>query len=145
MENKNPTVKELDDLVEAISKQRAKIEEMEKLVSVENVKLAGLEQKAGSYLDELERDSYKSPHGTISMREEWRFSLPQTDEDKQAFFEHLRSKGLFDKLATIHSQSYNSYIKAEWAIAKDEGWGMEFKLPGVPEPKFFRKVSLRKA
>lgn len=139
-----PTVKELDELVKAIFDQKAKIEEMEKLVSKENVLLSKMEAKASFFLDELEREIYQSPFGTISVKQEWRFNLPQTDEDKMAFFDYLRGKGLYDKYATVHSAAYNAFCKAEWEIAKAEGRGMEFKLPGVPEPKLYKKLGTRK-
>jgi hypothetical protein len=139
------TVKELDDLVEAIFQQKNKIKEMDALTSIENVKLSSMEAKAVAYLEELGREKYPTKYGTIYVQEQWRFPLPKTDEDKAAFFGYLKEQGLFDKYATVNSASYNSYLNAEWEIAKEEGRGMEFKLPGVPEPTFFRKLGTRKS
>jgi hypothetical protein len=52
---------------------------------------------------------------------------------------------VYDKYATVNAISYNSFCKAEWEIAKEEGRGMEFSLPGVPEPKYYKKLgTLRK-
>lgn len=138
-------IKELGDLIAAMVEQRKKIEELEKPVTEANKTLAAMEQKAASYLEELGWESFKSPFGTISVKDEWRFALPQTDEDKLAFFNYLRERGVYDKYATVHSTAYNSFCKAEWDVAKSEGRGFDFKLPGVPEPKLYRKLSLRKA
>lgn len=143
-EKHNPTVEELDALVEAIFEQKKEIENMEKELTMENVKLASLEAKATAWLDELGREKYQHARGTISVRESWRFNLPASDDDKQAFFSWLRERGIFDKYATVNSNSYNSLLLAEWDIAKEEGRGMEFKIPGVPEPKFFRKLATLK-
>lgn len=143
-EGLNPTVRELDELVEAIFAQKKKIEEMEAAVSVENSTLASMEQKAVSYLLELERDKYQHPKGTLFIEEKWRFSLPKTDEAKAEFFSYLRERGLYDKYATVHATAYNSFCNAEWQIAQEEGRGFDFKLPGVPEPTLFRKLSTRK-
>jgi hypothetical protein len=138
------TVEQLDAIVEKIFEQRTKIEEMGKLVTEENKILAKLEASAVAHLEELGRESYKAPHGTIRINEKWRFNLPQSDEDKALFFEYLRERDLFDKYATVNSSSYNSFLNAEWEIAREEGRGMEFKVPGVPEPKFFRALGVTK-
>jgi hypothetical protein len=139
-----PTVKELDELVEQIFAQREKIEEMDAAVTVENKILAALEKKAADWLDELGRDKFQSPKGTVYVQEKWRFNLPQTDEDKKLFFDWLRAKGIFDKYATVNSNSYNSLLLAEWEAAKEAGEGMHFSVPGVPEPKFNRLLGVRK-
>jgi len=145
IEQHNPTAKELDQLVIDIFEQRKKIEEMDALTAIENNKLSAMKQKAVLYLEELGRENYKLPgSGTIGISEKWRFSLPKTDEDKAAFFSFLKEKGLFEKYATVNSTSYNSYLNSEWETAKEEGRGMEFQIPGVPEPTFYRDLSIRK-
>jgi hypothetical protein len=141
---RNPTVKELDDLVEAIFDQKAKIEEMNEAVSKENVALQRLEAKAVAYLEELGRETYKTARGTLGVKENWRFNLPQSDEDKLKFFNYLREKGVYDKYATVHSSAYNAFCKAEWEAAQAEGKGMDFSLPGVPEPKLYKGLTTRK-
>jgi hypothetical protein len=141
---KTPTVKELDELVTAIFDQKDKIKEMEALVSKENVLLSKLEAKAVAYLEELDRDTYSTERGTIGVKEQWRFNLPQSDEDKMQFFSFLREKGLYDKYATVHSSAYNAFCNAEWEVAKKEGRGFDFSLPGVPEPKLYKGLSTRR-
>ena len=136
----DPKVRELDALCAEIFDQKDKIEEMGKLVTVENKKLMELEAKALAYLDELERDNYRSPRGTISYKQGWRFNLPETDEAKLAFFDYLREKGLYDRYATVHSAAYNAYCNAEFEAAIADGRGMEFSLPGVPAPKEYKKL-----
>ncbi len=135
-----PTVKELDDLVTAIFAQRKVVEEKEEALSEENKKLAAMELKAANWLEETGREKYQHPSGTVYFLDKWSFSLPKTDEDKAAFFGWLREKGIFDKYATVHSVAYNSLIQAEWEIAKKNGGGMDFKVPGVPEPTFRRTL-----
>jgi hypothetical protein len=138
------TVTDLDALVEEIFTQKVKIEEMGELVTLENKKLAALEAKGVAYLEALGRESYKHPRGTISIKESWRFNLPATDEDKFAFFTWLRERGLYDKYATVNSNSYNSLLLTEWEIAQHEGRAMEFSVPGVPQPKFYRRLGTLK-
>lgn len=141
---KNPTVLELDDLVDQIFDQKQKIEEMGAALTEENKRLAQLEFKAAAWLDEIGRETYKGKRGSISIKEKWSFALPKSDEDKQAFFSWMKEKGIFDKYATVHATSYNTLVNEEWEIAKQEGRGMEFSIPGVPEPRFVRLLSTRK-
>lgn len=140
-----PTVKELDELVESIFAQKKACEEKEKALTEENKKLAALEAKAVAWLDELGREKYQHPLGTIYVNEKWRFSLPQSDEEKLAFFGWLKERGLFDRYATVNANSYNSLLLAEWEAAKEAGNGMDFSVPGVPEPKFHRALGTVKA
>lgn len=136
------TVEALDKLCQDMFEQREKIRKMDDAVTEENKKLAAMQSKAIAYLIELDREKYQSPHGTVSVKEEWRFRLPETLEAKLQFFEHLKEKGMFEQYATVNANSYNSYLNTEWKIAQDEGRGMEFKMPGVPEPTFYRKLNM---
>lgn len=136
------TVEALDKLCQEMFDQREKIRSMDDALSVENKKLSAMQSKALAYLVELDREKYQSPTGTISVKDEWRFRLPETLEEKLQFFEHLKERGMFDQYATVNANSYNSYLNKEWEIAREEGRGMEFKVPGVPEPTFFRKLNM---
>lgn len=141
----DPKASELGKLVEAIFDQKVKIEKMEDALTLENKALAALEQKAVAWLEELQWDKFTHRRGTISINEKWRFNLPATDADKQAFFNYLRERGLYDKYATVNANAYNSFLLAEWEAEKQAGRGMDFAVPGVPEPKFFRALSTLKA
>lgn len=143
--NTDVTVRELDELCTLIAKQRVLIAEAEAQVTPLNIGLAVMEQKAAAYLEALGREKFQAEAGTIFLQETWRFKLPQTDEDKAKFFGHLREKGLYDRYATVNATSFNAYCKAEWEVAQAEGRGMEFALPGVQEPTYFKKASFRKA
>lgn len=139
------TVSELDNLCKEIFEQKAKIKEVEDKLSDENKKLAELQMKATSYLTELDRENYKSEFGTLYVQNVWSWTLPKTDEDKAKFFGYLKEKGLFDKYATVNHASYNSYLKAEFEAAKEDGRGMDFSIPGVPEPTLFKKLGSRRS
>lgn len=140
----SPTVADLDKLVEEIAAQKEVCKEKEKLAATENGKLFALEQKAALYLDELGRKDYVCPSGRIKLAKGWHFNLPETPEKKAQFFDYLREKGLFDHYATVNSASYNAFCKAEMELAKEDGRGLEFALPGVPEPKPTVKLSYTK-
>jgi hypothetical protein len=140
----NPiTVEALDQLVDDIFAKRREIEALEEQVTALNKQKAELEGRAVGYLRALGRENYKGRSGTIGISEKWRVNLPQTDEDKQALFNWLRDRGIFDKYATVNANSLNSLFMAEWEAAKKAG-DLEFALPGIGAPKLFEGLSVRK-
>lgn len=138
------SVKEMDALVESMFKKREEIDAQKEVLGKLNEELQSIEAQALAALKTLERDNYRSPLGTVSIVEKWRVNLPQTEEDKRALFEHLNSRQIFFKYVTVNSNSLNSLFLADWEAAKQQGRGMEFKMPGVGDPKLYETLSLRK-
>lgn len=139
------TVKDLDDLNKTIFEQRELIAQMEELVKAQNKILAQLEGKAVAYLKELGREKYQSPYGTISVAERWTWKQPQTPEQREAFFNYLRDKGVFDNMISVHAQTLNSFCNSEWDEAKKAGAGFDFRVPGLPEPSLFERLHVLRA
>jgi hypothetical protein len=69
--------------------------------------------------------------------------MPATDEAKQAFFNYLRERGLFEKYATVHSQSLNAFYFAEKDAALAEG-NLEFEIPGITKETEFEALGFTK-
>ena len=139
-------VTELNALIENIKTRREEADKAKTLLTAMNNEISALEQQAVAYLDELGQSSYKSPHGTVGVAEKWRFNLPDKDNgDMTKFFDYAKEIGAYDRLATVNSNSFNSFVLAEWEEAKKQGKGMEFNIPGVSEPKLFKQFSFRKA
>jgi hypothetical protein len=129
------SVRELDDLCRQIKEKREFCANMKAELAIHHTDLAQLEGKAAGYLEELKRDSYKSPHGTLTKVEKWRFNLPKSDEDKIAFRQWLRNRGIEDKYLTVPSEAYNSLCNEERVIALKQGEILS--IPGVPIPSCF--------
>lgn len=140
---KQLTVSEFDEVLKAIADQQLKIDVKEAELTELNKELSRLEGKATNYLNELGRKEYDSPHGKGVIEQKWRVNLPAGDIEKKDFFEYLREKGIFDKYATVNSNSLNSLYMSEWANAKKEGEGMTFNMPGIGAPKLFEKFKLK--
>lgn len=140
MDAKQLTVSDLDNFVKQIKEKRAQAEEIGETLKVVNKEIASLEAKAVSLLKELDREKYASPSGTISIIQKWRVNLPASDRDKMALFEHFRSRGIFEKYATVNSNSLNSLYLSDWEEAKKEGKGMEFFMPGIEAPKLHESI-----
>lgn len=139
------TVEELDALVKHLFSLRTKADEQEEVVKAINKEITETESKIVSYMKELDRDKYSAPEGTISVRQQWRWTLPKTPEDREAFFNQLKERGIFDSMITVNSQTYNSFLKAEFEAAQAKGEALGFKFPGVPEPTLFERAYVRKA
>lgn len=138
------TVEEFDKLVLSLFEKRKEYEEKKRISAEAGEEVDRLQGQVVMALKELGRSSYKSDAGTVSITERWRVNLPSNEEDKKAFFNYLKEKGLLWQYATVNSNSLNSLFLTEWEIAKEEGRGMEFKVPGIGEPKLFESLSMRK-
>lgn len=142
------SVQAMDTLIDEMFSLRARAELLEAQASEINKELMRKQADGVEKLKALGRKSYKSASGMLQIVEQWRFNLPQTLEDKEAAFKHFKEKGgkeLLYKYATINSNSYNAYCKAEWEEAKARGEGMEFKGPGGSEPKLHEIIKMVKS
>lgn len=144
-EQKEVTVKELDELSKAIFQQRAVIEEKEAVVKEANKVLQQLEMKMAAHLKELDRDNYKSAYGIISRSERVSYRMPQTDEDRAAFFQYLKDIGAYERMVSVNSQTLNAFAKEQQRIADEEGHGFDFKIPGLGQPSVFETVIVKRA
>lgn len=135
MEQPKVTVEELDGHLAELLDLDKQIDAQSEVTKELNKKYNALLFKCGAYMKELGRTDYSSPHGKFEVKESWRVNMPQSDEDKRALFEHLKERGIFDKYATVNSNSLNALYMADWKEAETRGEGMTFGMPGVPAPK----------
>lgn len=141
------SVQAMDALLEKIFKLKNEIDERDAITSELNKELAKLKAEATENLKALERTSYKSAHGSIHIKTSWRFSLPQSPEEKEKAFKHFRDVGgkeLLYQYATINANAYSAYCNERWEEAKQKGEGMEYRSPHGGEAKVFETVSLTK-
>jgi len=143
-ETKQVTFEEVDGLVSQMADLRKEKDAKEDELSAINGKLTELKEKAVAYLTELKRDSYKSPFGTLSLREVWSVAVPKTDESKERLFEFLKSEGIFNAYATVNSNSLKA-LYLRYREAAQENGELDFQLPGVEPAKLFMDISFRKA
>jgi chromosome segregation ATPase len=134
------TVKQLDDMMLKIQSLEAQIEVLTAPVNALKQEQFKTELELAETLKALGRESYSSPAGTAAFKQTWQVNMP---EDKGPLFELLKEKGIFEKYATIHAGSFKAFYMAEWQIAKDEGRGMEFTLPGCEAPKLKVELSVK--
>lgn len=141
------TVANVEELAKKIQDKRAEKEAKAAELAECNKELVELEQLAVRTLRELGKTSYKSEYGTITRTEKWRVNLPSTPEAREEFFAYLKEKGIFEKMITVNSNSLNAFYMQEWDASKDPNDPMaslDFRIPGIEEPKLYETMSFRK-
>lgn len=141
-ENKEITVKDMEELCEAIVAKRDESDKAAAAKKAIDDELFGLEQKAMSYLQQLELTSYKSKVCTVAHSVRYSFKTPKTPEQKAAFFEYLKQKGLYDTAVTVNSQWLNGFCKKE-IEAETAAGNLLFEIPGLDAPSSNEYLSVR--
>jgi hypothetical protein len=80
--------------------------------------------------------------GKFSVKQKSTLSFKNVD--KSLFYPYLREIGQFDNLATINAQRFVGWYNDEYDRAVEEGRGMEFSMPGVPEPGLYPVLKYKK-
>ncbi len=140
------TVQQMDELVTLYFNKQKEKAEKELIVSAVNKEIASIENMLANYLKALNRTDYKHASGTVTAAKKWRVNMPETDADKANLFGWLRERGIFDKYATVNSNSLNSLYMAEWEKVKRESPldALTFTIPGIGAPKLFESIQKRK-
>ncbi len=140
------TVEQMNKHVEAMRAKEAEYEEAQKVSTALKHEVDALYDQAGQMLLELGQESFRTPYGTLSLRKRRSFKVPRDEESRQAFFDELRERGVFDSMITVNSNTLNSFLKEEYELAESRGEDMvTYKFPGVEPPTVSVTASLRKA
>ena len=118
-----------------LSAQEAAIQEQ--LKALEANILQGMEQ---SEQDKISVEGL----GTIYRIDRFTVQTPKSRYDKKALFSFLEERGIFNEMVSVNSQTLNAFYKEENAAALKRG-DVDFKLPGVGEPKLSQSLGFRKA
>lgn len=137
------TVAELDAHIKLIAEKEAEIEKQKAILTEHNKQLAVLEGRCVEYLKELGRDNYAGPSGKVSIKQKWRVNMPVDDNAKRLLFTHLREREIFDKYATVNSNSLNALFMRDWEAAKEHGEGLTFTMPGIEAPTLFEALEYK--
>ena len=89
-----------------------------------------------AHLDQVGKTKHAGRKGTISMKVETYPSVPKEPAKRNAFFQWLKDRGLFEDMITVNSQTLRGFYKAEKEASGDDP---DFEIPGL-EP--FERISL---
>jgi hypothetical protein len=152
----NPWEDEIDEKpVEAvtIAELSAACEQMYALKDEMKALEAAVKEKQSAYSD-IERrvlatfeahnlSNFECTSGKVIRSNRVSVKQPASPEAKAAFFEYLRSKGIFEEMVSVNSKTLAAYVKREIDQAELDG-NMGFVPPGLERPTRFEFVALRK-
>lgn len=137
------TIKELEELCQLCFNAREQIDEIEKELALKVSELEGLKTRLADYLIQLDKTSYDSAFGKITVKNIFSVATPKTPEAKAQFFDYLKEKGIFEDLISVNSKTLNAFYKQELQIAQEAG-AVDFKIPGLDEPFYKQSLSFKK-
>lgn len=139
---KEATLTDVNDLVEKLGVLRDKKAAMEDTLAPVTTEIESTNKQILDILMENNLTSYKAPAGLISVSHIFTAKLPQ-GEDKITCFNHLKEIGRFDDMASIHSATFNAWVKEQYDLAQEAG-REEPKIPGVTDVKTNLRLSFRR-
>jgi len=103
-----------------------------------------LEQQLIQILVENELQNFRGTDGLVSLAAKTSVKTPKTPADREAFFNYLKSEGIYDALVSVNSSSLNALYKEKFAAAVESG-DIDFKIPGLNEVTITQSLSFRKS
>lgn len=120
-----------------IERMDAEYERLNENLSVESGKFIDMLRSAG-------KESYKSDVGTATIGYRTSVRLPDNDADREAFFQWLRDRGIYESTVGVHSSKLKSLYEAELEAARNRGEGMDFVIPGIKNVTTTEWLSFRR-
>lgn len=143
-ELKSTTIEEFENLCERAFELRREADKLQEAHDETKRALTELQQSIVRLLLEHGKESYRARTGTVSVSKRLAVRCPQ-GADKEKFFEYLKTKGIFEDIATVHSATLNAYYKGEMEAARSQGQDIaNFQIPGVGAPTYFETLNMRK-
>ena len=137
-------LKALAKLQEQIIEEHRALKVLELGLNTRKTELEGKKKKLLALMEEAEVNSYRTASGQVVRKKLFSVKTPK-GEDLQTFFGYLREHRPDDylALATVNSQSLNSWYKQELEAVKEKG-GMDVEIPGLGEPTITEQISITK-
>lgn len=127
------TIEELNTLCEDLLKARAEEQAAKNVKDSIGEMVEEIEKKIIHALTESNLTSFKSPFGQAVLKYRTSVRTPKTPEARAAFFDYLKSKGLFDEMIGVNSASLNKFYREEFDEAVSRGES-DFSIPGLDAP-----------
>jgi len=137
------TLSQLDELCLKLAELRGEIDEIKNKKTSLEQQYAEVSDRIITHLTAHKKTKYETASGTFGITRRFSYKVPKTPEDREAFFNYLKSKEVFEDLITVNSQTLNAYAKRELDNAIEEGHS-DFEIPGIGEPSLYEKITIRK-
>ena len=133
---------ELNILAEKVKIAREEYDKASKQKSDAEALKKMLEGKMLDALDDAELTRFDAHDSMFIVGHKTSAKTPKTPEDREKFFSYLRDQGVYEDLITVNSQTLNSYVKSEEALATERG-ELDFSIPGIAI-EYYKQLSERK-
>lgn len=143
MDIKTLTVEEFENLLDSAYSLKLEAEAIDEKKKAKEKELSELSKVIMAEFERLDKTSYVGRRSTTVCVQRPTVTLPKEPEKREAFFDFLKKRQIFDDMVTINYQSLNAFYKTEIEQAIEEG-NHEFKIPGIDEPKIHRYLTFRK-
>lgn len=137
------TIQQYENLIKEMAEEQDQIDQLKHQIKKHQEIVDDREKKLLAIMTEFNHTSYRSSWGMVVRSQRWSYKTPKTDDAKEAFYNYLRSKGLFDSMISVNSQTLNSFCKKEMEAAKEAG-DLDFEIPGLEEPTLSENISIRR-
>ena len=138
------TVEELDNLLADYKAKHIEKEVIAEQLKEKNKELIAIEGRVTAYLKELGRENFDSPFGKCELFQDEYVKMPDGPEEKAKFFGWLKENAIFDKYATVNSNSLNALFFRERATAVEQGADpMTWTLPGLSVPTIHERSKIK--
>lgn len=138
------SVKELQGQIELSFSLRKEYERMKKDSDKAYAQFQAASNRAANMLETLGLEKFHTPSGTFTYSYQETYRVPKSPEQRQAFFNYLKDKGVYDEMVSVNSQTLNSFAKTEEKNALDEG-NFDFQIPGIDKSAPTIKPIMRKS
>ena len=103
MENTEVTLDKINGLGLEIKRIREAKDDLKKKLEYLNGQLRELETEFIAYLEANGMDKYSVPgYGTAYLQERLSYKVPKEPEQRQKFFDFLKSRGVYEDMVTVH-------------------------------------------
>lgn len=127
-----------------LKKLGAESDEYKRLKTEVDTKYTVLENEIREMLEADGENSFKCEEGTIYLSFIDQVSMPKDPIQKEAFYNYLREKGLYDEMISVNSQKLNGFYRKEAEAAKDAG-DILFSMPGIEQIHTVTRIGFRKS
>lgn len=143
MDPKQMTIEEFEDLLDEAYELKLEAEELDEKKKAKEKELADKNKVIMAEFERLDKTSYDGRRCKITRVQRPTVTVPKEPQAREAFFEYLKKKEIFDQMVTVNHQTLNSFYKAEYENAVERG-DHAFQIPGVGEPKVQEYLTFRK-
>lgn len=138
------TVEELDNLLAEYKVKHGEKDVIAAQLKEKNKELIAIEGRVTAYLKELGRENFESKDGKCELFQDEYVKMPDGADEKAKFFGWLKEQEIFDKYATVNSNSLNAlFFRERDAAVKTGADPMTWTLPGLTVPTIHERSKIK--